>query len=1219
MSQQKRTVLIVDDFLPDQALYRRYLLHDQDSSYTILEATLGWQGLELWQQHQPDVVLLDYRLPDLEGLEFLAKLQTQSDHLFLPVIVIIEQGNEVIALQAIKAGAQDYLLKEQITPDSLRLRVNRVIETLQLRTQLQQRIQRERLLSQIIKKIDPTLNLEEILQATETEAGQAELYQHSPAELTQQQQVETALRSANERFELAAAAVNCLIYEYDFQKKTVARSHGLTQLLGYTPEEAENTAQWWHDRIHPDDFQPIQKYFQANISTTDRFASHYRVRHKDGHYIWVEDRNILVRDKAGEMIKMVGSTTDISDRKRAETELRESEERFRQLAENIDAVFWITDFPELRVNYVSSAYKRLWGLNPQDLYDDRQVWLNLIHPDDRESTERAFQQNAAVGLFDQEYRIVLPDGSVRWVRDRCFPLKDESGQVYRFTGIAEDITERKQTEASLQESQALFEAFMRYSPTTAYIKDETGRYLYVNPLNERISQRKIEDWLGKTDVELFSLQEAQQWRNNDLVALAANQAIEVIEIQQQTDGEHYFLSFKFPIHLSSERRLIGGLSLDITDRKKYDQAIRESEERLRVSLRGANQGTWDWDIKPQILTWDDRCKEIFGLPPEFPVTYEWHIEALHPDDRQQVFEAGVIALRDRTEFNQEYRTFHPDGAMRWVLARGRGYYDETGEPYRMSGTVMDISDRKLAEIALRESEERYRCLAELIPQLVWTANAEGLLLDVNQRWSEFTGLTLEQVQTEGWESVVHPDDLPILTQQWAAAVRMGTYYQAEGRMRRADGVYCWHLHQAIPQKNEDGLIIKWFGTATDIDVQKQLEAERDRILELEQTFRAAAERANRVKDEFLAILSHELRSPLNPILGWTKLLQTRNLDQRQTTQALETIERNVNLQTQLIDDLLDVAKILRGKLNLNPAPVNLVVVIESGIDTVKAAAIAKSIEIHAILPNIGQVSGDSARLQQIVWNLLSNAIKFTPKGGRVDIRLERVGNQAQIIVSDNGKGINPDFLPYIFESFRQEDISTTRQYGGLGLGLAIVRHLVEAHGGTIAAESLGEGQGATFTVSLPLLNREPEINPTRELLEQEPDLTGIRVLSVDDEPDTRELLTVLLTHYGAEAMTVTSAAEVLTALESFQPDILISDIGMPEVDGYTLLQKVRSLPPEKGGQIPAIALSAYAGETDQQRALSVGFQQHITKPIEPNQLTQALVALTKSAQFLVKL
>lgn len=274
----------------------------------------------------------------------------------------------------------------------------------------------------------------------------------------------------------------------------------------------------------------------------------------------------------------------------------------------------------------------------------------------------------------------------------------------------------------------------------------------------------------------------------------------------------------------------------------------------------------------------------------------------------------------------------------------------------------------------------------------------------------------------------------------------------------------------------------------------------------------------------------------------------------------------------------------------------------------------QAIRLHPVLSNVGQVSGDAARLQQIIWNLLSNAIKFTPAGGQVDIWLDRVGSQAEIRVRDTGRGINPDFLPHIFESFRQEDVSITRKHGGLGLGLAIVRQLVEAHGGTITADSPGEGLGATFTIYLPLLNAEPVLKQPDELPPQNLDLTGIRVLTVDDDPDARDLLTVLLTQYGAEVLTVTSAIEVLANLNSFQPNVLVSDIGMPEVDGYSLIQQIRSLSSEEGGQTPAIALTAFARETDYHQAIANGYQQHVTKPLEPEQLVQAVAALARSFQ-----
>ncbi|WP_423753442.1 ATP-binding protein [Chlorogloeopsis fritschii] len=472
------------------------------------------------------------------------------------------------------------------------------------------------------------------------------------------------------------------------------------------------------------------------------------------------------------------------------------------------------------------------------------------------------------------------------------------------------------------------------------------------------------------------------------------------------------------------------------------------------------------------------------------------------------------------------------------------------------------------------------------------------------------------------------------------SVQNGTPYEAEYRLRRADGVYRWQLVRAIPFQDEQSRVIQWVGVSTDIHDKHELEEQRARLLQQEQAAREEAERANRIKDEFLAVLSHELRSPLNPILGWSKLLLGGKLDEVKTKQALATIERNAKLQAELIEDLLDVSRILRGKLNLTVSPINLVSTIKAAIETVRLAAEVKSIQIKVNLDSeVGLVLGDSTRLQQVVWNLLSNAVKFTPPGGRVDVRLSKglgtrdwglgarnrgaegqspipdpqspIANYAQITVTDTGKGINPDFLPYVFDYFRQEDGATTRKFGGLGLGLAIVRHLVELHGGTIQADSPGENLGATFTVKIPLMPAQPTVNQPLQSSEQSLDLSGVQVLVVDDDTDTRDFVAFLLEQAGARVIAVTTAGEAFATLTQSQTDILLSDIGMPDIDGYMLLRQVRTLPPEQGGKIPAIALTAYAGEYDQKQALEAGFQLHLAKPIEPNDLIVAIATLIR--------
>ncbi|HYW20913.1 MAG TPA: ATP-binding protein [Nodularia sp. (in: cyanobacteria)] len=390
--------------------------------------------------------------------------------------------------------------------------------------------------------------------------------------------------------------------------------------------------------------------------------------------------------------------------------------------------------------------------------------------------------------------------------------------------------------------------------------------------------------------------------------------------------------------------------------------------------------------------------------------------------------------------------------------------------------------------------------------------------------------------------------------------------------------------------------------------------ENTRLYKAEQQARAQAEKANCIKDEFLAVLSHELRSPLNPILGWSKLLQSRKFDATKTASALATIERNAKLQAQLIEDLLDVSQILQGKLILNVDQVNLGLTISAAMQTVHLAAEAKSINLKFLsnTDSTALVMGDFNRLQQVFWNLLSNAVKFTPPGGRVQICLERIDSHIQIQVMDTGKGIDPHFLAHVFDYFRQADSATTRKFGGLGLGLAIVRQLVELHGGRVFADSAGEGQGATFTVQLPALQTQLITLNSHSEAEMDSNLgnlQGIKILVVDDDLDSRDFICFVLEEEGAEVISVSSAIEALKTLPESKADVLLSDIGMPEMDGYMLMRQVRTWTSEQGGKTPAIALTAYAGEYNQQQAMSAGFQMHVTKPAEPSQLVAAVARL----------
>ncbi|MCA1616283.1 MAG: GAF domain-containing protein [Acidobacteria bacterium] len=709
-----------------------------------------------------------------------------------------------------------------------------------------------------------------------------------------------------------------------------------------------------------------------------------------------------------------------------------------------------------------------------------------------------------------------------------------------------------------------------------------------------------------------------------------------------------------------------------------------------------------------------------------------------------------------------------------------------------------VDNARLFDVARRErakaeaSEEQYRFLAESIPQLVWTARPDGAIDYRNQRMHEYTGLGRDAAAGEGY-ALLHPDDAEAVGARWRQALESGERFELEMRIRRAsDGSYRWHLARAVPLRDAEGRVVKWFGTSTDIDDRKRAEesqrflaeasevlvssldyertlarvaelvvpsladwcaidmltderalrriavvhqdpakvelarelarrypptlSEREGVAKVVRTGRPEiypnvpeellalvardadhlrllremglrsamvvplvaqgsvvgaitlvtsesgrryseadlpfvedlarraalaienarlyreAQEVNRLKDEFLATLSHELRTPLTAVLGWTRLLATGQLDEATSKRAMETIERNAQSQVQLIDDILDVSRIIRGKLRLNVRPVDLAPVIETAVDAVRPAAAAKGIRLQVVLdPHTGPVSGDPDRLQQVVWNLLSNAIKFTPKEGRVQVLLSRADSHLEVTVSDTGPGIEPEFLPFVFDRFRQADPTTTRTHGGLGLGLAIVRHLTELHGGTVRAESAGEGGGSTFRVTLPLLAMQ-SAGPSRAAaeaaadatarggpvgngfqLECPPELDGLRVLIVEDDADSRDLLVAVLRQCRAEVLAVPGVAEALDAFDAWHPQVLISDIEMPGEDGYALIRQVRARPPEGGGRIPAAALTAYARAEDRMRALLAGFQIHVPKPVEPAELAAVVASLAGRA------
>lgn len=544
-------------------------------------------------------------------------------------------------------------------------------------------------------------------------------------------------------------------------------------------------------------------------------------------------------------------------------------------------------------------------------------------------------------------------------------------------------------------------------------------------------------------------------------------------------------------------------------------------------------------------------------------------------------------------------------------------------------------------VELRQSEERFRLLSRCSPVGIFLMDTVGHYTYANPSCQAICGFSVqENWQTDWTNSILEQDREKVLT-DWSDCIQQGQAYSDEFRIATANAVLKWVHVRTSPMMSDSGELLGHVGTIEDISDRKQADAARDQIIR-EQSARQQAETANRMKDEFLAIVSHELRTPLNSILGWSQLLLHRKLDESTTVRALETIERNARSQAQLIEDILDVSQIIRGKLRLAMQPVSMVPLLEAVIETVRPLADDKSIQLECQFDqSVDKVYGDSERLRQIIWNLLSNAIKFTPESGHVTVKLSRITrnehqqlkaqNQsaahtplyhfdtdamsspettdyAQVQVIDTGIGISADFLPYVFDRFRQADSTTTRPYGGLGLGLAIVHHLVQQHQGMIWADSAGEDQGATFTVNLPMLtiDERSRLNlPEPTHAEQNgkvPSLENIQVLLVEDHDDTRDFIAMVLRESGAKVTAVASVNEAIQHLEQSQPHVLVSDIGMPKEDGYKLIGKVRDRENNSDTHIPAIALTAYARPEDQSRVLEAGFEMHVPKPVEPKEL-----------------
>ena len=850
----------------------------------------------------------------------------------------------------------------------------------------------------------------------------------------------------------------------------------------------------------------------------------------------------------------------------------------------------------------------------------------------------------------------------RWYDVRAYPAADG------LTTYLQDITQRKRHEQAVLDANNRLQVALSAGRLGDWRWDAATDQVTLGERAADIFGLAAETALGWNALRARLAESDREMARSEFLQAFSQRSDLNIECRIERGDELRWIAVVGRVDADRDGRVVGmtGVVQDISTRKSVEDTLRESEEVLRALANSIPQLAWMAQADGAIVWFNKRWYEYTGTTPEQMVGWGW--QSTHdPEVLPQMLQRWHESIRTGNPFEMEYPIRGADGQYRWFLTRVNAVRDRLGHVVRWFGTNTDVDQVKRVQQALRDESNVLELLNSTGSALATQRDLRSLLQTVTDAATGIAGARFGAFFYHGRDSDgdlftlytlagAVPAEFEAFGQPHANAL-FGPGLRGERVMRSDDisqearyaelglglhGVPSIRSYLAVPVIARSGEVLGslFFGhpeagifserterivggiaaqAAVAIDNTRLYEAaqraaeERKVLLESERSARAEAERTSQMKDEFLATLSHELRTPLSAILGWAQVLRRGSRDQADLQRGLQTIERNARAQAQLIEDLLDMSRITSGKVLLDMQMVAPALFIDAAIETVRPGADAKNIRLEKHYdPAVGLIAGDPGRLQQVIWNLLSNAIKFTPRDGRIDIRLAPVDGHVEITVQDTGVGIKPEFMAHVFERFRQGDASTTRKHGGLGLGLSIVKHLIEQHGGTVRVDSEGEDRGASFTIGLPAANRpalaarsdrapySPPAPVTPEILLR--DLSGLKVLVVDDEPDARDLIKRILSDCHAQVTTAASAADAMAAFRHERPDVLVSDLGMPDVDGFELLGMVQNLGKQGGFDVPAVALTAFARSEDRLRALEAGFRSHISKPVEPSEL-----------------
>ncbi|MEG4089045.1 PAS domain S-box protein [Microcoleus sp. Pol12B4] len=1008
-------------------------------------------------------------------------------------------------------------------------------------------------------------------------------------DISDRKQAEQTLRQTLEILDLAS---NSIIIR-DMDDRIIYWNQGAEKLYGWT--KAEVVGQYIHTFLETAFSQPLET-IMAEFFQQGSWEGELNHTTRDGRHIIVASRWTLQRDGEGKPCAQLEINNDISDRKQAEDAIKQSEGRYRSLIAATSQLVWTADAEGRCVD--QPGWRAYTGQTEAEMADGF-GWLDAIHPDDRERTAQVWMEAVHTrSLYDIEYRIRGADGNYRYFQLRGVPILDEDGSIQEWIGTCTDIHDRKQAEDALKQSEERYRSLIAATSQMVWITDAEGRCPDL-PTFRAYTGQTVDEVVGFGWLDAIHPDDRERTNQVWMQAVETKTLYEIEYRIRGADGKYrYFQARAVPIlNEDGSIREWVGTSIDIHDRKQAEDAIKQSEERYRSLMVATSQIVWATDAEGKgtdLQSW----RAYTGQTEAEVLGFGW-LDPIYPDDRERTSQAWMEAVQTKSLFDIEYRIRGTDGNYRYFQGRGVPIVDENGNIREWVGTCNDIHDRKQAENAIKKSEERYRSLIAATSQIVWTADAEGRCPDT-PTLRAYTGQSEAEVVGFGWLDAIHPEDREQTAQVWMEAAQTNSLYEMEFRLCRADGNYRYFQARGVPILNEDGSLREWIGTCTDIHDRKQAEIVQAKA-------REAAEAASRAKSEFLANMSHELRTPLNGIMGYAQILQRSKVLNEEERSRIDVIYQCGSHLLTLINDILDLSKIEAQKVELMPTDFHFPAFLQGVAEMCRIRAELKGIQFHfpssPELP-IG-IRADEKRLRQVLINLLSNAIKFTDKGTVTFIVSFATEEKIRFEIRDTGTGIAQDQLQAIFQPFEQVG-DRRRQTEGTGLGLAISKRIVELMGSTIQVKS-EMNVGSIFWFDVNLSQADEWVKTSQ--IDHRGQIIGIKdrqpkIVVIDDKWANRSVISNLLSPIGFEVSEANDGQEGWEKILEVQPDLIVTDLLMPELDGFELIKRVRES--ENFKDIVIIVSSASVFEADQYRSLEAGGNTFIPKPVQATELLQKL-------------